>query len=260
MQSNTNILLNCWNEEQSSLKKENQLPQQLVPHPPYHSPHQSTYQPSHQPTHQPPQQQLLQEQLEQDLFDYAPPFNQKSSLLQLILTHGREAVTETYYADLDKHPQALSINNQIVPRISETNSSSSSNQTSPTIAECNQSVANLQEPYRQQQNFYGNYVNHPGSYNPSTFMTSRPTMQAPYPQTICSQQQQDANYNNNSYKQRNRHTDINNTDGERLCPPFFDSSIQLPWINKTNGKSIYCHNTVCCIYCTYDFVRNISVQ
>ncbi|KAM0731947.1 Homeobox protein mab-5 [Formica fusca] len=233
MQSNSNdYWRNCSSEEDLPLifREECQPPQQSSHHSLHHPPHH----PSHHLLHHPPHQPLSQ-QLQQNLFNYASRYiPEPSSLLEKALIHGKKAVTGSYYANPDKYSPTLISNNQITSRDWET-SPSSSNQTSP-IVECNQSVANLQEPCQQQQIFYEqNYTDHSGSYNSSISISSRPRIQAPYHQTIYSRQQQETNCNNNNgYKQRNKYRDINNTD-ERRQLPSFDSSTSFAWVNRTNA-------------------------
>ncbi|KAL6440447.1 hypothetical protein ACFW04_003164 [Cataglyphis niger] len=224
MQSNPN---NYWqsysSEEDLSLIFKKEPFQQSSHYPPYHPSHQSSSQ-----------------QLQQDSLNYAPQYVPKTpSLLEKALIHGKKAIMGSYYANPDKYSPTCNSNNQIISRDWETSPSSSSNQTSPIIAEYNQSVANLHEPYQQQQIFYEqSYTDHSGSYNTSFSISSRPRIQASskqtYHQTIYSRPQQETNCNNNNCKQRNRFRNINNTD-ERRQHTSFDSSTSFAWVNRTNA-------------------------
>ncbi|XP_072754174.1 uncharacterized protein [Anoplolepis gracilipes] len=235
MQSNVDNYWPNFNEEELPpiYREECQSLQQSLHQPPYNPPHQPPRQLSHQLTYQPTHQSPHQQPHEQELFEYALPVLQPTTLLEKVLIHGKKAVTETYCTDLNKVPQKF--RNQIVPRERcDTSSSSSSSQISPSIAECNQSVANLQEPYCPPQNFYGNYTKPSASCNAANFMSNH--MQSPYAQTMCSQrQQQGTNCKNNNYKQRNRHRNIN-SDEQRSLPSFHNNLTSLAWINKTNAN------------------------
>lgn len=236
MQSNPdNYWQNHWTDEELFFLflKESESQQSSHHLPSHHQPH--------QPIHQPPHQQPPSQQMQQDPFNYrTQQFIESHSLLQRILIHGKRSVTGGYYENRNESSSTSRSNNQVVSRDWETASTSSSNQVSPTIAEGNQSVATLQQPYQQQQIFYEqNYIDHSANYD--TSMPSQPRMQAPYVQPIlysCLQQQQGTNgNNNNNFKQENRHRNINNRDRHGQLSPY-DSSTSFAWINKTNGKSV----------------------
>ncbi|XP_029171013.1 homeobox protein Hox-A5a-like [Nylanderia fulva] len=199
------------------------------PHNPSHNlPHNPPHIPQYQPTHQLRPQQPPNQQMQQNSsLNYTQQYGQESQkLLKTILLHGKEAITEGYYAN-QEDSSVSSSNNRIASHNWEGPVTSVS-KTSPTIAEGNQSVASLQEPYRQQQ-IFNNYTADSTSYD-SAISSSQLRIQSPnFYSFPSSQQYQDTNCNNNNnYKEKPRHRDRQKQLSSNNGPASF------AWVNKTN--------------------------